>query len=523
MKAPNGKPTNLTERQWLQVRTKAFKEWFGDWEKNSKKNFLLKSSPVATLNGDEFSRVEGKSLTDQVEEYFKSIGNVAVSPFIGEVILDRDGADDSLAHGMGRSKAIAYAGVKDVIEKGVVVDTNENHRERGYNTMVVAAPISIGGNRHICTVVIKRNLTDNKFYLHEVTLQEKLLNEGSNTAQKQPQRPTAIANILKDIIVSSDNVSKVVDENGEPLVVYHATKANFSIFDSSFAGKGSGNTENTVGSFYFGKHKETVLDIFHTKTKEERDSYNVMEVFLSIKNPNNVPLEDFNKTWFAKEAYSQLKTGDGIIAYPKETPEQIYERKVAEYNRKKAEGKLSMFDRLPSSPAEFMEEQLDHIYVAFNPNQIKSATDNIGTFSGESDDIRYRKVRKVFNSDLSRGEVRAIQKYIESLDENTDTSNGLYFKKGNYLYKFNTSLRQYADNRRDGHDGFEIIEKYDISKLNKEQLKSIEDGIRNGKNIDSMLDKQGPWNEEGGLYDSDVIVDNRETAGNNDRLDNKTL
>lgn len=33
MKAPNGKPTNLTEKQWLQVRTPAFKKWFGDWEK----------------------------------------------------------------------------------------------------------------------------------------------------------------------------------------------------------------------------------------------------------------------------------------------------------------------------------------------------------------------------------------------------------------------------------------------------------------------------------------------------------
>jgi len=32
MKAPNGQPTKLNERQWLQVRTKAFKEWFGDWE-----------------------------------------------------------------------------------------------------------------------------------------------------------------------------------------------------------------------------------------------------------------------------------------------------------------------------------------------------------------------------------------------------------------------------------------------------------------------------------------------------------
>lgn len=34
MKAPNGNPTNLNEKQWVQVRTKAFNEWFGDWENN---------------------------------------------------------------------------------------------------------------------------------------------------------------------------------------------------------------------------------------------------------------------------------------------------------------------------------------------------------------------------------------------------------------------------------------------------------------------------------------------------------
>ena len=32
LKAPNGKQTSLTERQWLQVRTPEFKQWFGDWE-----------------------------------------------------------------------------------------------------------------------------------------------------------------------------------------------------------------------------------------------------------------------------------------------------------------------------------------------------------------------------------------------------------------------------------------------------------------------------------------------------------
>lgn len=36
MRAPNGQPTKLTEKQWLYTRTKAFKDKFGDWEKLAK-------------------------------------------------------------------------------------------------------------------------------------------------------------------------------------------------------------------------------------------------------------------------------------------------------------------------------------------------------------------------------------------------------------------------------------------------------------------------------------------------------
>lgn len=34
LKAPNGEDTNLSPKQWVQVRTNAFKEWFGDWQKD---------------------------------------------------------------------------------------------------------------------------------------------------------------------------------------------------------------------------------------------------------------------------------------------------------------------------------------------------------------------------------------------------------------------------------------------------------------------------------------------------------
>jgi hypothetical protein len=56
MKAPNGKPTNLTENQWLQVRTQAFKDWFGDWEGNP-----FNSSKVIDKNGEPLVVYHGSS------------------------------------------------------------------------------------------------------------------------------------------------------------------------------------------------------------------------------------------------------------------------------------------------------------------------------------------------------------------------------------------------------------------------------------------------------------------------------
>lgn len=47
LKAPNGEPSNLSERQWVQVRTQAFKQWFGDWEKDPES-----ASKVVDENGE---------------------------------------------------------------------------------------------------------------------------------------------------------------------------------------------------------------------------------------------------------------------------------------------------------------------------------------------------------------------------------------------------------------------------------------------------------------------------------------
>ena len=61
--APNGKPSNLTERQYAQVRTKAFKEWFGDWENNPET-----ASKVVDENGEPLVVYHGTRTGDAIKK-----------------------------------------------------------------------------------------------------------------------------------------------------------------------------------------------------------------------------------------------------------------------------------------------------------------------------------------------------------------------------------------------------------------------------------------------------------------------
>jgi len=148
------------------------------------REFLLKGKPVIILTGNEFSKKEGITLTQQVTEYYSSIGGIAVSPDYGEIILDKQSVEDDFAHGVGRIKAIAYAAVPDIIEKGIVILPLGNHKQ-GEKTLsaMLAAPLVIGLDEYIGIVVIRQYASGNKkLYVHEVFLKRKLLDSSSNPA-----------------------------------------------------------------------------------------------------------------------------------------------------------------------------------------------------------------------------------------------------------------------------------------------------------------------------------------------------
>jgi hypothetical protein len=115
-------------------------------------------------------------------------------------------------------------------------------------------------------------MDDNRFYLHEVTPIKNLQDAVfvTNLSHSSSAHLGDIAKVLQNIVTAKSDSSKVVDENGEPLVVYHGSEAEFTIFDSSFnhkSNKGFFFTNSDAMARSYGNTKSFFLNI--------RDSYDI--------------------------------------------------------------------------------------------------------------------------------------------------------------------------------------------------------------------------------------------------------
>ena len=195
------------------------------------------------------------------------------------------------------------------------------------------------------------------------------------------------------------NASKVVDENGEPKVMYHGTDALFDVFKRVTPKHGL----NSGDGFYF------------TESKNVAESYGnkVLECFLNIRKPfdtTSVPTE--SKTFskqnkekaieFFEQKYSDWeKNGKG------------YDRFKPQVELLSDGGFLITFATSYQTEASNANDGVfNHEVVVFNPNQIKSATDNSGEFSTENDNIKYSRTVSNPNS-------------AENLKKNGDTDTRL--------------------------------------------------------------------------------------------------
>lgn len=214
--------------------------------------------------------------------------------------------------------------------------------------------------------------------------------------------------------------SKVVDANGEPMVVYHGTNGNFTVFDPSKIGTNA-NAEGP--GFYFTNDKRTAEGYQNAN----KDNPNLFEVFLNIRNPINLNEPNFKKSEIKRVIKAVINNEiafdpdgtpnfrDSFMSNFVDTYDMTESRAIDEVanilmeDDTKIDFIAGLGNAVGSQPLvlQSVQEALGYdatisdgyggmgkgggsIFVAWDSNQIKSATDNVGTFDGTNPDIRFQ-------------------------------------------------------------------------------------------------------------------------------------
>jgi hypothetical protein len=227
----------------------------------------------------------------------------------------------------------------------------------------------------------------------------------------------------------AENASKVMDENGQPKLMYHETAADWFIYDKTKIEAGKLDSVTPTGIFLKSSNKNIGL------------GNRQMNLFSSIKNPiyakDRKELENFfslNIKGYSeiKEKSSQVeKEYDKILekegprlkeAFKKEIEdfkgeltsedriklvEKVYKNSDTELNDLEVEFENLAIEAKALIDSFMKDSNYDGIFltsdvgskgretdatIAMNPEQIKSATGNIGTFSPTNADIRFQTI-----------------------------------------------------------------------------------------------------------------------------------
>ena len=169
--------------------------------------------------------------------------------------------------------------------------------------------------------------------------------------------------------------SKVVDADGKPLVVYHGTTADFTAFDPAKRGSKTGVSDAREG-FFFAANGKAASEF----TWESGDmTGSVMPVFLSMQNPLRVkiPGEWAPRKYDAAIADAKAGGHDGLII----------------------EGAATL-----GTPGDY--------FIAFRPEQIKSAIGNNGDFDPKNPDIRFSRAATA--RDLTQKATEAVRVFTNT-------------------------------------------------------------------------------------------------------------
>ena len=331
------KTEGLARRYWTEMREKSpfFRAWFGDWRVNDQTPVLIanKTDDTRGIQRNEDTgwdiQVSGKIFAESQHFANKNTSAIPFLPYIN-----------------------------DIINKAVLLDSYGVSKGKSVNSLLMHslyAVADVGNGPELLKLYVEEmnnpNQTNTAKRAYQLQNIEKAsaVNGGvqGNTPSSLAPTTNAIRTVAdlfaavkqKDSSFNPKPVSKIVNEDGTPMILYHGTSDHFTQFKDT-------EISPREGSFFFAQNREDAEAYSGNGT--------IMEVYVSLKNPI-----DYN-----------------------DMPSEIYrlKDKKAQVDALKKLGYDGWYCDMDTGWGEVS---------AFYPEQIKSATDNIGTFDDSNPDIRY--------------------------------------------------------------------------------------------------------------------------------------
>ena len=215
--APNGKRSNLTNALYWLVRTKRFKEWFGDWERKARIEKLRNSRSIDFKWNGEYALNRNAARSWALDNLRKGYVNNDTGDTIG---VFRDELRKVTSHGTHDEAHLkSIAAIPRIIRDSIFIDERPNTKDKhDYDTFrYYVAGIDIDGVPYTVKMVV--GVKDGKkYYDHDLTQIEKgtLIDRLSNQPGAAKENPldgmndTKLADLLQ-----VGNVSMLGGEQNE--------------------------------------------------------------------------------------------------------------------------------------------------------------------------------------------------------------------------------------------------------------------------------------------------------------------
>lgn len=366
----------------LGTKSPFFRAWFGDWRENETGTYK-----VVKASGNSYSGAGRSHNTDMDRDI--SWGNS----------LTRETKN----HAVKSKIAVSALGdIQSIVENSIYLDTNISEKSSNtkmQNTAFMHSLYTVyesNGQKYLLKLFVEEALPNKggepfsrAYELKDIEkvadLSNGVLSQKGGLTEGKSTTINSISD-LYSLVKSNDkdfkenSASAVVNKDGTPKVVYHYTNGDFTVFNTDASGSNQGKT-----------HGDGIY-VSTSPTEFKYAGKNRMELYADIKNPFEMELTSEQADYILDKYASKKHDLDAYDGMYREhakaklaTPSRVFDY-LNEYAK---DNNIKTSDILSDLGYDGVHDGSE--WIAFSPNQLKSATDNIGTFDKSNPDIRQSK------------------------------------------------------------------------------------------------------------------------------------